>query len=169
MIITQKELKEIFDYDPDSGNFIQRTRTSNRMKIGDVAGSLRLDGYRGIMIGGKLYFAHRLAWLYVHGEWPPEQIDHRNGSRADNRIANLRLATSAENHQNWKKRSNNSSGYIGVFWDKEKNKWRAGIRVSGKRKHLGSFTDPAGAHDAYLVAKKELHQYQPIPREYMEV
>jgi citrate synthase len=92
-MITQKYLKSILYYSENTGNFIWRVRKSNRTNIGDVAGKLSFCGYVVIKIDGKEYKAHRLAWLYVHGNHPENQIDHANRNREDNRIKNIREAT----------------------------------------------------------------------------
>ena len=113
--LTAERLREVLDYGPDTGVFTWKIRTNSRVKVGDVAGALRPDGYIQISIDGRLHRAHRLAWLYVTGESPPDQIDHINGVRDDNRIANLRLATSAENKQNLRRaKSRNKTGFLGV-------------------------------------------------------
>lgn len=162
--LTQSRLKELLHYDPDTGVFTRRVQTSSRAMIGDVAGSLLPDGYRRIMIDGGKHRAHRLAWLYMTGEWPTNQLDHMNGVRDDNRIANLREATNAENKQNREISKNNRSGFMGVSWHKHTRKWVAHIQIAGSKKHLGLFTTPEAAHAAYLAAKADLHPFQPVPR-----
>ena len=84
--LTAERLREVLDYDPDTGVFTRKVRTASSVKVGDVAGSLNGKGYIRIRVDGRLYFAHRLAWLYVHGEWPVDQVDHINGIKNDNRI-----------------------------------------------------------------------------------
>lgn len=96
------------------------------------------------------------------GEWPVDEIDHRDGNPSNNIWGNLRAATRADQLQNTKDRAN-GSGYRGV--SRFRNKWQAGIGIGGKRIHLGHFTDPAKAHAAYLAAKAKLHPFQPIPRD----
>jgi hypothetical protein len=97
--LTAERLRELFTYDPETGVFSWRARTSNRIKIGDAAGS-RDHGCICIVVHGNRYYAHRLAWLYMHGEWPAKQIDHLNGDRCDNRITNLCEASNNESLQN---------------------------------------------------------------------
>jgi len=104
--------------------------------------------------------------MFIYGEPPKYQIDHRNGIRSDNRIENLREATSAENSQNRTIRSDNASGYIGVFRKKRYKKWGAQIKINKKTKFLGYFDTPEQAHKTYLAAKSELHRFQPVPRIY---
>ena len=162
-MFTQQRLQELLHYDPTTGVFTRLVQTSGNAKIGDVAGSRHVAGYRQCHTDGKVYLSHRLAWLYMTGSWPIDQIDHRNGVRNDNRWSNLREATQAENQQNHKMRRDNTSGFIGVA--RFRNKWRAQIQINGRLKHIGCFTTPDDAHAAYLAAKAELHTFQPALRE----
>jgi hypothetical protein len=139
-MITQKELKELLMYNPNTGIFTWKTITSNRVKAGEIAGTMHRDGYSQIKINGKFYRAPRLAWLYVYGEWP-DKIDHINHIRNDNRINNLRSVSNLDNSRNQKMRKNNTSGITGVSRYKEKNKWEAYIWDSGKKIHLGHYTN----------------------------
>lgn len=155
--LTAERLREVLDYDPDTGVFTRKVRTGN-VKIGDVAGSFNGKGYIRIGIDGRLHRAHRLAWLYVTGEWPKDQIDHINGDRGDNRLANLREVNNAENQHNLRKaRADNTTGFLGV--SPRYGKFRAYIMVDGKNKHLGCFPTPEAAHAAYLEAKRGLHPF----------
>lgn len=156
-------LHELLDYNPTTGVFTWRVRR-HRVKPGDVAGVLDGRGYQSIQVCGKSYRAHRLAWFYVYGTWPDGQIDHRNGCRSDNRLSNLRVCTNAENGQNRGLNKNNTSGYIGVSFDRRNVGWQAHIRVNGKRHNLGLFKDKEEAAAAYVAAKAKLHPYQPTPR-----
>ena len=157
--LTQERLQELLSYDPETGIFTN-LKSRGRVKIGAVAGSKNPNGYIYIAIDSKKYRAHRLAWLYVHGNFPANQIDHINEVKDDNRIVNLRLATNLENHQNQSSpRTNNTSGYLGVIWDKFSGKWRARIKVNGKQKHLGCFDTGEEASEAYVTAKRELHPF----------
>ena len=132
-MLTQERLKHLLDYDPETGVFTRRVRTSNRIMVGQIAGTVHSKGYLCIDIDGRKYFAHRLAWLYVHGRWPKQQIDHINGNRSDNRLCNLREASHAENqHNRRRKNKNNTSGVPGVFWNTNRRKWEARICVDGK-------------------------------------
>lgn len=162
--LTQSRLNELLHYDPDTGVFTWLAAVARSVKIGDVAGWAEDDGYLRISVGGKQYLAHRLAFLYMTGDWPKDQVDHRNGIRDDNRWDNLREATHAENGQNVALSRRNKSGFIGVCWNRQKGKWVAGIRIAGRLKHLGYFTSPEAAHVAYLAAKADLHTFQPAPR-----
>ena len=99
-MLTQAELKQLLIYDPVTGVFINRVTRNSQALIGNEAGTNHPDGYRHMKINHKCYLAHRLAWLYVHGEWPDGQIDHINGNRKDNRIENLRLVCNKQNSEN---------------------------------------------------------------------
>ena len=130
-ILTQQKLKELLDYNPNTGDFVWRVSLNSRSSINSTAGSCS-NGYRVIRINRKNYHAHRLAWLYTHGQFPQNQLDHINRIRNDNRIDNLREVTNAQNHQNRNLGSNNASGICGVNWHKRDKKWRAYIKLNGK-------------------------------------
>jgi hypothetical protein len=140
--LTQDYLKSILHYDPDTtGTFtwIKPLGRRSRIRVGYVAGYIDSGGYRSIAINGKHYGEHRLAWLYMTGAWPSLEIDHINQNPADNRWRNLRLATQEQNSCNVARHKKNTSGYKGVAWYKQRNKWRARIKVRGKSIHLGLF------------------------------
>lgn len=139
-MLSQKELKKLLHYDPDTGVFTRLVTTSNRSKAGAIAGSPS-NGYSSIRINYKLYYAHRLAWLYMTGAFPEDHIDHINHIRTDNRWANLRDVTQAENGKNQPKINTNTSGVTGVCWHKAANKWTAYVHTKEKRKSLGYFSD----------------------------
>lgn len=164
-IITIERLHELLSYDPETGIFIWKSRTSNRVFVGARAGRDNGNGYRRIAIDGVSYYEHQLAWLYVYGTWPGNEVDHRDGNGFNNRISNLRHGTHAENSQNLSLRNTNKSGMTGVSWSKPHSKWSAYICVNYKKKHLGLFDDLREAGAAYLNAKRELHRFQPIPRD----
>ena len=158
-MITQKRLKELLDYDPETGVFTWRVGRTGTAKNGSVAGSFDSDGYSQIKVDNRLYKSHRLAWLYVHGEFPLHQIDHINRVRTDNRIENLRPATNLENHQNQSKRRDNTSGVVGVYWHKRDRKWQASIRLNGRHIHIGCFDTIEKAAAARTRAKAKLHTF----------
>lgn len=160
MELTQQTLKELLHYDPETGVFTWRKRVNARAAAGDVAG-LKRDCYRvEISIGGRRYFAHRLAWLYVYGEWPPTEIDHINRNDRDNRISNLRLANRSLNNFN---RGAVREGLApGVSWFKPTARWRARIKVGRKEIALGYFH----IYDDAVAARKaaEERYYAGFPR-----
>jgi hypothetical protein len=157
-ILTAARLRELLHYDPETGVFTRLIRTSNSVQVGDVAGSIGVAGYMHISVAGAEYYAHRIAWLWVHGVWPENHIDHVDGIRRNNRIANLRDAQSAINHQNLKRpKSNNKSGFLGVHQHPTNRNWVAGICVNSKSVHLGCYLTPELASMAYLEAKRRLH------------
>lgn len=159
-MLTQARLKEVLRYDADTGLFTWRKTLNNRRPAGTIAGCLDSARLRRVFIGvdGRMYLAHRLAWLYVNGVLPSQQIDHINGDSTDNRIRNLRQATNAENHQNLRRARNDSSTkLIGVR--KRFRKWAARITVDGHTIHLGTFKTAEAAHAAYLRAKRKLHPF----------
>lgn len=150
-MINRERLRQLFEYDPESGIFTRKMVTARWTNVGDVAGYLGDRGYVIIGIDRKFYKAHRLAWLYVHGQLP-KQVDHINGIRNDNRICNLRACNHAENQRNVLRQKNNTSGFKGVSWHKGHRKWSAGICINGKRRHLGYFESREECHLEYVKA-----------------
>lgn len=156
--LTQSRLKELLHYDSETGKFTWQMTLCNRAVKGNAAGHKNGRGYWCIGFGGMVYSAHRLAWLYVYGSFPKNDIDHINGDKTDNRISNLRDVETYVNCQNRKRaRSGNRSGVLGVGWNKRIGKWAAQIRVSGKSKHIGYFDTPEQAGLAYIEAKRQFH------------
>ena len=155
--VTQNILRQLLSYDPLTGIFTRLKRTSMRINVGQEAGYLHKDGGVQISVLNKEYKAHRLAWLYMTGEWPEFEIDHINGNRSDNRWENLRDIKHAINLQNRRKpqTNNRSTGLLGVYPNKKR--YRAVIATNGKSTHLGTFDTPDGAHEAYLKAKRKFH------------
>lgn len=151
MKLTQERLKELLTYSPETGLFYW-ARTGKLAR-----GASNGRGYRRIAIDGKRYLTHILAWVSVTGEMPAQSIDHINGETADNRLANLRLASQAENLANKRKQINNKSGFKGVCLDKRRGKYKAEIQKGESKKFLGYFTDPADAHRAYAEAAEKIH------------
>jgi hypothetical protein len=148
--LTQEKLKEVLSYSEEDGIFTWKIpQANNKIKVGSVAGCVHSSGAWEIGLSRKLFKAHRLAWLYVYGEFPSEWIDHIDGDRTNNRINNLRLCTPAENQMNRKKSVNNTSGFKGVSWDKEVNMWKATVQLDGVRKHLGYFPQVEDASATY--------------------
>lgn len=155
-MLTAGRLKELFAYNAETGIFKRRVRTSNAVGAGDIAGSLS-DGYLRICIDGQSYKAHRLAWYYVHGTWPSGQLDHINGNRSDNRIANLREATQSEQNANAGRRSDNTTGYRGVSFHKASGKYTARVMRGGKLVYASYHDAPEDAATAYRAASLAHH------------
>jgi hypothetical protein len=155
-ILTQEELKSKFHYDKDTGIFTRTITTSTNAKAGNVAGSPQNHGYLTIMINGKNYMCHRLAWLYMMGSFPINTIDHINMIRNDNRFCNLREATITENNWNTRNRRNNKSGYNGVHWSSRNGKWASQITVNLKVIHVGYFECPEEASIAHDAIAKSI-------------
>ena len=155
--LDSKRLKELLDYNPETGIFIQKFGRGGK-KAGTIAGKKRKDGYIEISISPKRYMAHRLAWLYMYDGWPNQMLDHINGIRNDNRISNLREVSNSENQQNKiKARKDSKSGFQCVIYKTSHKKWEAYITINRIKKHIGYFNSPEEAHFAYLLKKKELH------------
>lgn len=156
-MLTAERLRELLTYDPASGLFTRRVYRSPNAKAGDIAGTIDKDGYVQIQIDGKVYKAHRLAWLYMTGEWPESDIDHNDLDEGNNTWANLRPATVSQNAANCGKRPFNTSGLKGVTFDKRKGRWMAQIQVDRRCRHLGYHDTPELAHAAYASAAREIH------------
>lgn len=152
----QKRLHELLDYARETGVFTWRA-SKGRAKAGAVAGCKHPKGYLRITLDGVPYLAHRLAWLHVHGVFPDGEIDHKNGVRTENRINNLRDASTLINQQNQRRArtTNLTSGLLGV--SARKNKWAARIRIGGNQRFIGSFDTKEKAHSAYVEAKRIHH------------
>jgi len=157
MDITQEQLKHWLNYHPETGTFTWVNRPSNCVKIGSKAGWQKA-GYCQIRLKGRLYYSHRLAFLFMIGTFPPDAVDHINGNRTDTTWTNLRAVTSQENRRNVAISKNNTSGVLGVVWDKRKNMWLARIGINYKTKFLGYFDDFELAKYARLSAEK-LYKY----------
>jgi hypothetical protein len=153
-MITQDELKELYEYNKDTGIFTARVHRSSRAVAGSVVSS-RCGDYLIVCIKNKKYLAHRLAWLYVYGKLPTKFIDHINGKKDDNMINNLRECTKAQNQVNIGKLANNTTGFKGVSFVKENNNYRARIKIGNKYKHLGVRKT---AEEASLLYEKEANK-----------
>lgn len=146
--LTQERLKQVLAYVPETGRFLWFD--GRKIKIPSNPTS-----YLTIWIDGRRYPAHRLAWLYVHGKWPLNMIDHINGVPTDNRICNLRCATHSENARNQKKSIANTTGFKGVH--RKGAKWVARVNGQFNSMHLGCFSTPEEAYAAYCKAAEALH------------
>jgi len=153
--LTQARLKEVLDYNPETGAFTWLIQLSPTGTAGSTAGTTGKEGYTSITINGKKYQSHRLAFLYMIGAMPPNDTDHINGIRDDNRWVNLRTVTRTENLRNAKRPNTNTSGVIGVFWRKDRSKWIASIGVNGKGKHTSYHDDWFEAVCARKSAERE--------------
>ena len=152
-MVDQKTLKELLHYDPETGLFTWLKRDRSQFKsdrawnarnahyAGNVAGCDNGRGYIVIKVFGRLYKAHRLAFLYMTGELPLADTDHINGVKGDNRWVNIRSVDHAENGKNQRRYASNTSGVMGVGWHKGSKKWQVRINTAMNEKHLGSFTD----------------------------
>jgi len=154
-MLTQERLKELLDYDPETGLFTWKKVTSNRTKVGDVCRCISKNKYVVIRIDGDLYYGHRLAWLYTTGSFPEDMIDHFDGDRQNNRFANLRCADAKTNIEN-RRTSSAMSGMLGVY--PSKKRWTTKIAAGGKKTYLGLFKTKEEAHNAYIEAKRKLHK-----------
>jgi HNH endonuclease len=141
----QSKLREMLHYDPDTGVWTWLAAPNHNTRLnGTRAGHLRGDGYRQIRIDGRLYYSGRLAWFYMTGQFPREEIDHVNRDPSDDRWNNLREATSSDNKANQCLSSNNTSGYKGVSWNYIVGKWY--VHVNGL--YLGCFDNLEEAIEA---------------------
>lgn len=165
MTVSLEYVREVLDYDPNTGLLHWKVRTAHRIQVGDLAGCWSsVHGYVLIGLRGRVYPAHRLAWFHYYGAWPSELLDHRNGVRSDNRIGNLREVSDAGNSQNRGMDRRNKSGFPGVSWDSQRGLWFASIAVGGKTRALGRHKTKEEAYRAYLAAKAVMHPAQPVPR-----
>lgn len=155
--LTQEDVRELFDYDPATGLFLRRKTTNQSARKGEVVGTLDRYGYLKVRIKKRSYKLHRIAWLYVHGSFPRALLDHVNGVRSDNRIANLRECNHSQNGCNMRPKAGTSSGIKGVSWVASAGKWKAQIGVNYKDIFLGHFDTAEEAGEAYRVAAQKYH------------
>ena len=162
--LTQERVKELLNYNQKTGdftwkercvgdfnhckNFEHLRRVWNGRHAGNTTGCKNRKGYLEISVEGKTYLAHRLVWLYIHGYFPENTIDHIDRNPSNNKLSNLREVSHTCNMRNCKVRSNNKSGITGVCWHKARFKWHAQIKVNGKVTHLGYFEDIVDAAKA---------------------
>ena len=155
MTLTQARLKELLSYDPATGHFRWNVHRGGTATPGSRAGSTHISGYRKIVVDGKTYREHRLAFLYMVGQFPQHDVDHINHQRADNRWDNLRELTRHQNLGNLPVRSKNHSGYTGV--EKRGNSYRVRIGAGRDRRYVGSFPTPEQASAAYQKAAESYY------------
>lgn len=163
--LTPDELKSMLIYNEITGEFLWKDNAIRRHVSGNVAGNKSVWGYVEIRLNRKLYKAHRLAWLYHYGKWPADAIDHIDGDRANNRIANLREASSADNSQNLSVRKTSISGINGVSYDSSRGMWLAQLSVNKTRVLNKRFKTKDEAARAYAAAKMKYHSFNPKQRE----
>ncbi|MEI6297329.1 MAG: hypothetical protein WCO84_06870 [bacterium] len=169
-LITQEYLKSILEYNPETGDFIWIKKTnskSNRIKVGDIAGTLDTNGYLKIQINGKCYQSHRLAWLYETGSWPKFQIDHKEGINIPNfnKFSNLRDVFEVVNKQNKRKiKSNklsdengNVSLILGVSYNKHTKRWRVALTVGKKIIYRANYDNQKDAENDCITKRRELY------------
>jgi hypothetical protein len=154
--LPHSRLREVLTYDSTTGRFTWLVKVTRYTCVGAYAGGVHSSGYVIVCVDGTLHRGHRLAWFWMTGKWPEGPIDHLNGIRHDNRFSNLREVTHQANTQNIRgAQVNNKTGYLGVC--EHGSSWRAQIKLNGKRVVLGSFPSPYLAHEAYLAAKRAIH------------
>lgn len=146
-----RRVQEVFSYDPVVGHLFRRNCET-------PAGRLLQNGYLAVSLDGIVWREHRLIWIWVHGVVPGEydEIDHIDGNRTNNRIDNLRLVTRLQNQWNSKVRTDNTSGFKGVSWNKKAKRWAANISIGGRVTYLGMYDTAEEAHEAYAVRAKEM-------------
>lgn len=160
--LTQEKLKRSVHYDPESGVFT-RVRNTSRQKAGEVCGYETVYGSLRFRVDGVEYAAHRLAWLYMTGEWPKFTIDHIDRNPANNAFSNLRDIEQGKNNQNKvKAQTNSESGVRGVSLHKKTGLWRARICIDRKSKTLGYFKSISDAERCYLMHRREIHQFAAV-------
>ena len=150
MKITQERLMQFLHYDPDTGVFTWLVNRQPGIKIGDIAGTLREDGYIRIQVDGERRYASHWAWLYMTGNLPEDEFDHEDRNRANNAWSNLRAATKSQNCANRPKRVRESGLLRGTT--RNGSKFTAQIRVRGEHRYLGTFDTEEEAHAAYARA-----------------
>lgn len=158
-LLSAEQLREVLHYNPLTGNFTWLNPHYSKPSLQNKkAGSLNpKDGYVRIGLNGQSYLAHRLAWLYMTGEWPPELIDHRDVNGSNNSFSNLRLASHSENHTNTNRRSDNTSGHKGVSLRWDKKKWLAFVNYKGRRVYTEAFDSYEQACAAQEIAAEKHH------------
>lgn len=153
-------LRMLLSYNPTTGLLVWQAARRG-IKCGDLAGGgINSNGYLRVCVGGRLYYAHRVAWALANGQWPSGVIDHINGVKTDNRLINLRDVSRGHNQHNQRRpqqTKGRTSAFLGVSRIATSGKWRAAIKVCGRTQFIGNFDVESEAHAAYLNAKRQLH------------
>ena len=153
-MLTIERLKELFDYNPETGWFTNRG-SRGRAKGGARAGTFKHGLYRSIVIDYERFYEHHLAWFWMYREWPDE-VDHADGDASNNAIANLRLCNRTQNNCN-SRQLTGQSGLRGAYLDKRNLQWYSKIQFGGQARFLGNFSSAEEAHEAFTTAARELH------------
>lgn len=156
-MITEGCLKSLLDYDPSTGVFVWLVSPTRCVKVGQIAGCADGEGYVKIRIKGRAYKASRLAFLFMLGRWPSDEVDHKNGITSDDSWGNLRETDRAGNSLNRSRQKKNKSGYKGVCFQRNTGRWQAQIKCKKKCYYIGAFETPEAAHAAYVSAATKLH------------
>ena len=159
-MIDQRTAQNLFYYDSESGRLLWRKGNGRNVKPWQEAKAINGRGYYTVKVRGKSYLAHRIAWLYVYGTFPPGDIDHKNRNRSDNRICNLREVSRSDNCQNISLPSHNKSGHLGVSWIDSHNAWTVYVKVNKKNKWLGYYKNLV---DAVAARKAGESKYYNLP------
>lgn len=162
--LTAERLRDLARYDQNTGLFTNLVGRPG-ISVGAVMGCLTPHGYILIGIDYESHYAHRLAYLYMTGEWPPDEIDHRDLNRSNNAWSNIRPATRSQNKFNIRRLRNNSTGYCGVTWCKRKKKFQAQYKKNGKYTWIGYFDTAEEASAAYQEAIAYRGEFRPIIEE----
>lgn len=156
--LTAARLRELLHYDPETGVFTRLVWTSSKANVGDEAGSVDDNGYIRICVDRKRYRAHRLAWLYMTGEWPKRLIDHEDTDPGNNRWKNLREANHSTNAQNLRRpHKDGGSGHLGVTWEARRELWSVRIWDGEHNRFVGYFDNAEEGHAAYVEEKRLIH------------
>jgi len=156
-MLTQENLKKLFDYAPDTGYFTRLVKVNYNTDIGDIAGSINDAGYLQIRIDGRIYLCHRLVWLFIYGYFPENSLDHIDRDKTNNRLNNLREVSQTCNNKNSGNLSNNTSGVKGVSSVGGSKTWKAQITVNRRCLNLGRYGNFEDAVCARLFAEQCLN------------
>jgi hypothetical protein len=160
-MLTQERLKQLLHYNEGSGEFFWAL-SRRGVKAGKKAGTKHHTGYIAIKIDYEFYLAHRLAWMWSHGEFPKSHIDHINRNKFDNRLANLREVTNKQNHENSGIQKNNATGYRGVSWIESTGKYKAYLHHNKKQIYFGCFKTPEKAFAAAQAGRDKFFTHHTI-------